>query len=324
MSALRDLASRFWYLPNPVEPVRVHGDGPVFDGTRPLRVLSWNVQFGAGRNRWFFYDRGPDSRVTRGEVDATLEGIASVIRDVDPDLVFLQEVDRKSARTAWVDQHAWLASKLGLPVHASTPYFWVPFVPVPPKNPMGAVQMHLSVFSRFALSDGERVALSPLREPMARRIFNLRRALMQVSMPVAGARPLTLFQTHLSAFSLGDGTLARQVSTVLEHVDRAPGASLLVGDFNSLPPGDDPRRLGDAAALYEESTTPVQPLYDALDVLFPPTSPVNTYVPWGSMRADRTIDYAFGRELDAADVRVVAGAARWSDHLPVVLEIQSR
>lgn len=320
------LLSRLWFRPGPREPVVVEGTAPPLPTGRRLRVLSWNIQFAAGRRCLFFYDGGRDSRVTAPEVHATLEGLATVIRRANPDLVLLQEVDRRSDRTARIDQHAALVRRLGYPVAAHTPYFRVPYVPVPPHAPMGRVDMGLTVLSRFALSPGTRIALSPLDEPRYRRAFNLRRALMHLTMPREDGPPLQLFHTHLSAFSRGDGTLERQVDTLVREASATPGPLILAGDLNSLPPGDDPGRLGAAAGLYDDERTPIEPLFDALQAVCPPNGAVDperfgTYVPWGSNRPDRSIDYVFGRQVEPDRVEVLAEGARWSDHLPILTDL---
>jgi endonuclease/exonuclease/phosphatase family metal-dependent hydrolase len=59
---------------------------------RPLRVLTYNIHHGEG---------------TDGKLD--LERIAKVVADAKPDLVAVQEVDRKARRTGGVDQAAELA-----------------------------------------------------------------------------------------------------------------------------------------------------------------------------------------------------------------------
>ncbi|MCB9691729.1 MAG: endonuclease/exonuclease/phosphatase family protein [Alphaproteobacteria bacterium] len=320
MEARLPFLSRLWWRPEPREPVHVDGTAPCVESGRRLRVLSWNVQFCAGRRCFFFYDGGRDARVTAAEVRHTLDGVVEVIRRASPDLVFLQEVDRHSARTAWIDQHAELARRLGYPVAAHTTYFRVPFVPVPPHAPMGRVDMGLTVLSRFRLDPGERIALAPLAEPRWRRAFNLRRALQHLELPVQGGPPIHLFHTHLSAFSRGDGTLEQQVRTVVDEVGRTRGPALLVGDLNSLPPGDPPSRLGASSVLYAERT-PIEPLYDALDPLFPPAGGGGTYVPWGSNLPDRTIDYVFGREVLADRAVALASGAAWSDHLPIQVDV---
>lgn len=282
-------------------------------------MLSWNIQFGAGRNRCFFYDGGPDARVTREEVETTLEGIGSLIASRNPDVVLLQEVDRRSLRTGNIDQIRVLQRRLGLPVLASTPYFKVPWVPVPPHQPMGHVDMHLVVLSRFALSDGRRLALAPLDEPLYRRVFNLRRALLHLKLATTTGPALDLFQTHLSAFSRGDGTLHDQVRTVLDAVLPCERA-LLAGDFNCLPVGVDPASLGEAKVLYEADDTPIRPLFEQLDSMIEPAQP--SYVPYGSNLPDRTIDYGFSRGLQVLEANTLPEGARWSDHLP--LEFSSR
>jgi len=328
MSLLHEALSRVWFLPDASMPVAARGQGvPLKPGQR-FRVLSWNIQFGAGRSRWFFYDGGPDSRVSEAEVEHTLAGITALLGEVNADLVLLQEVDRYSQRTADIDQHERIRSAIGLACDASTPYFHVPFVPVPPHNPLGRVQMHLSVFSRFSLGAGERIALSPLREPVWRRAFNLRRALMTLPIHLSGGGDLRIFHTHLSAFSRGDGTLGRQVATVADRIGRTSGPALLAGDLNSLPPGDGGARLGAARVLYSEQSTPIQPLWDGLDVFFPPVGADGrvgrewgSYVPWGSNEPDRTIDYVMGRGVQVHSVRTVSEGGRWSDHLPIVLEL---
>lgn len=124
---------------------------------------------------------------------------------------------------------------------------------------------------------------------------------------------MDLFQTHLSAFSRGDGTLDRQVSTVLDAVEGCEQA-LLAGDFNSLPVGVDPKTLGEAAVLYPERDTPIRPLVEALESVM---TPEPTYVPFGSNRADRTIDYGFARGIQVHEARVLPSGAPWSDHLPL-------
>ncbi len=62
-----------------------------------LRVLSYNIHHGAGTDQ---------------KID--LERIARTIRSVDPDLVLLQEVDRKVTRSGSIDQASQLAELTGL------------------------------------------------------------------------------------------------------------------------------------------------------------------------------------------------------------------
>jgi hypothetical protein len=75
----------------------------------------------------------------------------------------------------------------------------------------------------------------------ARAVFNLKRALFELQMPLEGGGAMTVLHTHLSAFSHGDGTLEAQVAALLECGAAATTAGqpwLLAGDMNALPPGD--------------------------------------------------------------------------------------
>lgn len=66
---------------------------------RPFRVLTWNIHHGEGVD---------------GKLDLARQ--AAFIKNVDPDAVFLQEVDRKTKRTGGVDQAAEMGRLTGLEV----------------------------------------------------------------------------------------------------------------------------------------------------------------------------------------------------------------
>lgn len=310
-------------------------EAPALQPGQRLRVLVWNIQYGASRKHHFFYDGGDAVHVPAADVEATLDAIAAVVAREKPDIVLWQELDRGSDRTGRVDQLALLRERLGgpggFPCYAAAAYHKVGYVPHPPHAPMGAVDMQLGVFSRYRLAAATRIQLALLDEPAWRRWFNLRRALLEVHAPVEGAaEPLVLLDTHLSAFSGGDGTLARQIETLAEHAERAERARapwLLAGDLNSLPPGDDPRRLGADAAWYSDAQTPVGQLFERfassppLGALQATPARWRTYLPFGATAPDRTLDYVFyGGGLEVRRHQVLAETAI-SDHLPLRLDV---
>ncbi|MEZ4238242.1 MAG: hypothetical protein R3F59_19245 [Myxococcota bacterium] len=209
-----------WRAPRGPRPVPVVGTeaAPVLEAGRPLTVLVWNVQFCAGRSRAFFYDGGDAVFVDPADQARTLDRVAEVLRDQQVDVAILQEVDRGSARTGYRDQHAELLARAPFPCHASTPVHDVRYVPFPPQRHLGRVDVHLSVFSRYRMTEGTRWPLPPMDEPWLRRQFNFRRALLELSLPLADGRTLSLFDVHLSAFTGGTGALARQVDAVADRL----------------------------------------------------------------------------------------------------------
>lgn len=326
--ALLALRSVFYVPPDVVGAlVSCRAGAPVLEPGQTIKVLVWNVQFAGGRHL-FFYDGGDVVHVDRDTVDTTLHHIRDVVRELDPDIILWQEIDRGSDRTHRIDQHAWLLEQLDYPCHTSTPYHRVRYVPHPPGQHMGRVDMHLSVFSRFRLSAATRHQLPRLKEPLHRRLFNLRRALLDVRLPLSDGRELALLNTHLSAFSRGDGTLSEQIAMVARHatsLDEQGIPWLLGGDFNSLPPGFDKRRL-DAVSQewYAESETPLDPLFRHFASSLPAeayaadVSRWGTYAPLDHDGPDRTLDYVFHSGMTQADFEVRTDRFEISDHAPLL------
>ncbi len=330
--ALLALRALFYVPPAVVSESAVcAADAPRLERGQALKVLVWNAQFAAGRHL-FFYDGGSVVHVDRSDVDGTLVRIRDVVRDIDPDVILWQEIDRDSDRTHRIDQHAWLVKELGYPCHTSTPYHRVRYVPHPPEQHMGRVDMHLSVFSRFQIGRATRYQLPQLKEPVHRRLFNLRRALFDVRLPLAGGGELALLDTHLSAFSRGDGTLREQIDLLQEHASRLDEQGipwLLAGDFNSLPPGFDKTTL-DARSQewYAESETPLAPLFERFASSLPADAYAadvprwGTYAPLDHAGPDRTLDYVFHSGVQQTAFRVLTDRFDISDHAPLVIELQ--
>lgn len=296
---------------------------------RVITVLTWNIQFSAGRSQKFFYDGGDAVHVPSAEVWSTLDRIGQVLRDQSADIVLLQEVDRGSDRTGRVDQHAELLARVPYPCHTSTPYHRNRYVPFPPAQHLGRIDMHLSVFSRFRMTDAVRWRLPELMESWVRRQFNLRRALLELSVPLSDGRSLGLFDVHLSAFSRGDGTLPRQLETIAQRLQTRGPPFLIAGDFNALPPGDDPSRLGADSALYADEGDPLGILFDAWQSAIPAEAHQDepdryrTWLPPGLDEADRAIDHVFvSPGVEVLDATVLTGISSVSDHLPMRLEIR--
>ncbi|MEQ1569848.1 MAG: endonuclease/exonuclease/phosphatase family protein, partial [Myxococcota bacterium] len=150
-----------------------------------------------------------------------------------------------------------------------------------------------------------------------------------LDVPLEDGRTMRVCDAHLSAFSYGDGTLARQVAGVAERIAAAErdGVPLLVGgDFNALPPGDDPSRLGaEAAGMYEDDA-PLRPLFhrSAIPLEAHADAPERwrTWLPFGSDTADRAIDHLLvSPEVEVLDSAVLTGVTDASDHLPLRFEL---
>ncbi|MGC6493381.1 MAG: endonuclease/exonuclease/phosphatase family protein [Myxococcota bacterium] len=323
--------SLLWFPPDQLDvAVTCPADTPPVPTDSELSVLVWNVQFAASRKHHFFYDGGQAVHVPAADVTATLDEMARVVRELDPDVILWQEFDRDSDRTDNVDQLQEMLQRTPYPCYASTPYHKVGYVPTPGHEHMGKVDFHLAVFSKYRLTSATRHQLALMDEPAWRQWFNLRRALFDVRALMDNGKELALLDTHLSAFSNNDGTLFEQVGQIDRHLtalEKSGVAWVLGGDFNALPPGDDPNRLGaDVAASYGPET-PMAKMYDrytpiwAERTLRDAPDVVQTYLPYGAIEPDRTIDYGFvGREVTLRGAEVLQ-ERDISDHLPFVIRM---
>lgn len=187
-----------------------------------LRVLTYNIHHGEGMDGKFDYDR-----------------LAAVIARAKPDLVALQEVDRRTRRAEGVDQPALLAEKLGMH-HAFGEAM-----------PYSGGQYGEAILSRFPFESVTTHALSCAdgQEPRA--------ALTVTVKPWGKEGPAIQFTgTHLCHQSAA--TRLAQAGEIAAALAEWDGPALLAGDFN-FGPDTPPYRLlaekwSDAARLKSVET----------------------------------------------------------------------
>jgi len=326
------------YHPADQEPaiVTCPDNTPVLSPGQPVKVLTWNVQFMAGKNHVFFFDvfdgNGPDERPSAQDIGKTLDEVARVIRDEDPDVVLLQEVDDGARRTDYQDQLALLARTLGkeYPCRCSAFYWKAWYVPHP--RIMGAVGMKLSVLSKYRIREATRHRLCPIPSDAFSRQFGFKRAVLDVRMPVRDGKDFVMLDTHLDAFAQGTDTMQRQVTQVkaiLDGLTRDGTQWIIGGDFNLLPPGRAYAALPRRQQVYFNESTEISTLFEAFQAVpsleetnGPDLSRWFTHFPNDpSVKApDRTIDYLFmPKSLSLIEHHVrQQDTLRISDHFPVV------
>ena len=299
-----------------------------------VRVMTYNIQFMAGKNYVFFYDlpdwSGPDVRPSLADVRASADGIAKMILEVDPDILLLQEVDDSAKRTGYADQLDLLQERLTGKYHCSTStFYWkVVFVPHPKIwGPMGIKQV---ILSKYRITDSRRfnLPLLPLN-PFIRRL-SAKRAILRAAMPVDGGPELVVMNTHLEAFTAGTDIMAQQVNyldRMLAGLTEAGKYWVLGGDLNLLPAGQYASLPPNEQAYYNPETE-ISALYQKYKIV-PSTGdlaaqPEKWFTYWGNdpalSRADRTLDYLLysdNLKLEHSTVRQ-HDTDRLSDHFPVI------
>ena len=226
------------YRPGAVEPVTPGRTVSAVPRTgETMNFLSWNVGYGAlGDNADFFMDGGKGVRTAGLErVRANIGAIAGTIAALEPDVCFLQEVDRSSTRSHFQDETQLLAGAMPEAAATFANNYKVAYVPYP-IPPIGKVDSGLLTLSRFGVSAAERVQLPvPFRWPI--RLANLKRCLLVNRIPVEGTeKELVAVNLHLEAYDDGEGKEAqtRQLLELMRAEAEKGNYVIVGGDFNQV------------------------------------------------------------------------------------------
>ncbi|MBM7061438.1 endonuclease/exonuclease/phosphatase family protein [Pseudomonas sp. UL073] len=316
-------------------PVSCEGPAPSLQPGQALKVMTWNVQYLAGKRYVFWYDladgSGPDLRPTAEDLAFTLDEVARVIRDEAPDVVLLQELHEGAKATDYQDQLALLRERLSdlYPCTSQAFYWKAAFVPHP--KILGSVGMKLATLSRFQIARAERLQLPLIPADPITRAFALKRALLLSYLPVRGGGQIALINTHLDAFAQGDDTMHKQIAmsaSLLAQLEAEKTPWVFGGDFNLLPPGQY-ERLGLRQRSWYAADSELAVLakqYPMIPSLAEAggTDRADWYTHFPndpqSSGPDRTLDYLFhSPQLTrlAANVRR-SDTLQISDHLPLV------
>lgn len=331
------------YHPAEVQPEAVTSPSgaPLLQAGQRLKILTWNVQFLAGKDYVFWHDTpnfdGPHERPTPQSLARTLAEVSRVIRAENPDIVLLQEVDDGSRRTDHEDQLRCLLTLLP-PEYCShvTAFYWkAAFVPHP--RIWGAAGMKLATISKYKISRGVRHQLALPPTDLLTRQFSTKRAVLEARLPLAQGGELAVLNTHLDAFAAGTKTMHLQVveiDSILAALDARGMAWVLGGDFNLLPPDKAAyHRLPESHKSFYQPHSEIALLYQRYQVL-PNWEEVTgidhhtwfTHFPNDPAAAgpDRTIDYLIFPKQARVDMHYVRqhDTLKISDHLPVVAIMQ--
>jgi hypothetical protein len=151
-----------------------------------LRVMNYNVKFGGGRLDFFFDCFGDRVLMQEAEVLRNLERLATKIRQVDPDVLVVQEVDVNSKRAAYVDQMQWLLDHTALDYGVYASQWRADYVP---SDGIGAIDSGNGILSKYPLKGAMRIALA-LRTDQSdlERYFYLKRNILRATTEVGSTK----------------------------------------------------------------------------------------------------------------------------------------
>jgi endonuclease/exonuclease/phosphatase family metal-dependent hydrolase len=241
-------------------------------GAQRVVVLSYNIHHGEGMDK-----------------EINLERIAKVIKSVAPDVVALQEVDRKTKRSNGVDQAEELSRLSGMKMVFGRTIDY-------PGGLYGN-----AVLSRLSIQNvtNHSLPFTEGREPRAVLA-------VEIVVPTSGSAPgglFTLYATHFD-FTPDSGDRLKAVEIIAGLIDKNPDRpAVLAGDLNAAPESPALKAL---AALWQSAgvgrTLPTVPVKNP----------------------KQQIDHILFHPLDrwkVVDVRVIAEPMA-SDHRPIVAALE--
>ena len=206
------------------------------DIKEPLRIVSWNIGYGAlGDNADFFMDGGKGVKTAdRARVQENMNGIIGELQALEPDAILLQELDRDSMRSSHIDETALLQEAFPQMVSSFANNFRVAFIPYP-IPPIGKVDSGLLTLSALPVTQAERIQLPcPFSWPV--RIANLKRCVMIDRVPLEDGRELVLINLHLEAYDSGEGKekQTQMLAQILNEEAQKGNPVIAGGDFNQI------------------------------------------------------------------------------------------
>jgi len=231
------------------------------DACAPVRVMTWNIAAGHG----------------------DLGKVAKTIRELNPDVVALQEVDvRWSERSAFVDQADSLRKSLKMNVR---------FAPIYDFRPR---QFGVAILSRYPIVSWKNHEITRLSTQQPNAAPAKAPGFLETVLDIPGER-VRVFSTHLD-YRSDPSVRMRQVAEMMDIISRSGMPTILAGDLNATPSAVELRPL---MAMFQIS---------ASEMTYPADIPT------------KQIDYVLtSSAFSINDSRVYSTDA--SDHRPVVTTI---
>lgn len=243
--------------------VKRNGENTYFEEDNPLKtktpywIMSYNIGYGAYRPEYsFFMDGGKYSWGKDAEsVISAVCGMGEIVSTVNPQFVFLQEVDTDGTRSFHTDQVELLNRFLKGYYYDYAQNYDSPFLMVPPWQPHGANTSGLVTYSRVQIMDSMRRSL-PISESLS-RLTDLDRCYSISRIPMENGAQLCLYNVHLTAFGGSEAVRKGQLSMLfgdMEQDYKKGNYVICGGDFNhNLRKGAGASALEWASAFPRES-----------------------------------------------------------------------
>ena len=231
------------YKPSEKIMIAANESPSVLSDSATISLLTWNIGYcGLDKEMDFFYDGGTKVITPKENCIQNLNSVLSYLKSNDSiDIIFLQEVDRRSKRSYKMDEYLTIDEHLKPHSAYFAPNYDVFFVPVPPASPMGKVFSGVTTLSRFLPSSSVRYAF-PGEYGFPKQLFMLDRCFLVNRYPLTNGKELIVINTHNEAFDPGDIRKAQMEYLKNFMMSEYQNGNYVIagGDWNQCPPHFNP------------------------------------------------------------------------------------
>lgn len=280
-----------------------------------VKIMTWNLGFLHGEG-----SEGPGYQFkNRGYYKERLETLVSQIKQWQPDIICLQEVDFESHRTSGINQARYLALKASYPYVAEAVSWdanYIPFPYWPLTNNFGRMRSGGAILSKYPILSHEVTLLQkPKSQPWWYNLFYLHRYTQKITVEL-GSKKFQLINLHLEAFDKKD---RQDQIQALAQAALTSKIDFIAGDFNMVPTSATKKSKFFNRDDYEnDSSYEFMQKSGMLEVVPEIIYAENEaqYFTFPAWRPDRRLDYIYYRAgLKMMRAEVLPSAL--SDHLPL-------
>ncbi len=243
-----------------------------------LKVMAWNVKYGAARIDFWFDFWGDRVQMTHAEVVANMEDLYRLVNEYDPDILMTEEIEVNSRRSAYYDMVQGMLEGTSLNYAA---YIQTWDTRYAPSEGVGRIDLGNAIFSKYPITFAERIRQEDRTDQDAvTSTFYLHRMIGRAVIDVGAGRDVATYVVHTEAYDV-DGTKGRQIQQIYDEIQKEPRPFVVGGDFNELPPtarklvlfpDEHPSSIGTEYQQPPYTPEVMQKFYD-------------DYVPWVSLAA---------------------------------------
>jgi endonuclease/exonuclease/phosphatase family metal-dependent hydrolase len=202
--------------------------------TKPseLKVMAWNIKYGAGRIDFWFDYWGDRTVMTSGEVDLNMENIYTLLNEYNPDILMTEEIEVNSRRSAYYDMVQGILENTRLNYGAYYQCWNSRYIPT---EGLGRLDLGNAIFSKYPITLAERIRqLDRTDQDAVTSKYYLHRMIGRAQIDV-GDSDVVAYVVHTEAYDQ-DGTKGKQIQQIYDQVKGEKRPFVLGGDFNELPP----------------------------------------------------------------------------------------